>query len=594
MTTRPPGGDGRGAALAAWLDGAADAAAMGGSSPSDPGGRATSLNRQRIPARREKPPPSGGRGPSGDDPHQRNDDDPDDPDEDASSSRGARSSSSALLLSSSSSAGASPPPPPSWTWDDSDVLASYGAVFAVLALGSTDWAADLRLGYVPYFASLAFGCIYVGAHRGLCRDDRENLTLSQTAAAPLALSVSLLGVYVVLRFTAFDLGAIVGGYFWLLGSLAAGSTLSPFVNAAARRLFTRKSDPPPPLFALPVPPGFATDARTGAAATALPVTLADAIAYPVGVACATADLALGHGDYTLNNFLAFSIAADFLSVVGLGSFSAAAALLLGLLAYDAFWVFGSGDLVASVFGGGGGGGEEGANASVMMTVATSSSFQGPFRILFPRFDDVLDPAPPGAFPFSLLGLGDVAAPGLLACLALRYDASRATDMRARAVSAAEAFMGAFDDAWSEADERSVTGVADRLDETVAARAADAAERAFDRTADARDRRRASGGTGASDAVFCSSSDDLDSPPLAAPRAMGGRATFAATMRGYVVGLAVAIAINRVTGTGQPALVYLVPATLGSACWTAMQRDELRRWVGFEETSTRDREKRGRK
>jgi minor histocompatibility antigen H13 len=66
------------------------------------------------------------------------------------------------------------------------------------------------------------------------------------------------------------------------------------------------------------------------------------------------------------------------------------------------------------------------------------------------------------------------------------------------------------------------------------------------------------------------------------------------MRGYVVGLAVAIAINRVTGTGQPALVYLVPATLGSACWTAMQRDELRRWVGFEEPSTRDREKRGRK
>ena len=537
---------------------------MGGSSPSDPGGRATSLNRQRIPARREKPPPSGGRGPSGDDPHRRNDDDPDDP--------------------------------PSWTWDDSDVLASYGAVFAVLALGSTDWAADLRLGYVPYFASLAFGCIYVGAHRGLCRDDRENLTLSQTAAAPLALSVSLLGVYVVLKFTAFDPGALVGGYFWLLGSLAAGSTLSPFVNAAARRVwFTPRtsSDPPPPLFTLPVPPGFATDARTGAAATALPVSLADAIAYPIGVACATADLALGHGDFTLNNFLAFSIAADFLSVVGLGSFSAAAALLLGLLAYDAFWVFGSGDLVASVFGGG-----EGADASVMMTVATSSSFQGPFRILFPRFDDVLDPAPPGAFPFSLLGLGDVAAPGLLACLALRYDASRATDMRARAVSAAEAFMGAFDDAWSEADERSATGVADRLDETVAARAADAAERAFDRTADAlaRDgRRAASGGTGkVSDAVFCSSSDDSDAPPLAAPRAMGGRATFAATMRGYVVGLAVAIAINRVTGTGQPALVYLVPATLGSACWTATQRDELTRWVGFEETSTRDKEKRGRK
>ena len=36
------------------------------------------------------------------------------------------------------------------------------------------------------------------------------------------------------------------------------------------------------------------------------------------------------------------------------------------------------------------------------------------------------------------GLGDVAVPGLLACLALRYDASRATDMRARALAAADA------------------------------------------------------------------------------------------------------------------------------------------------------------
>ena len=36
------------------------------------------------------------------------------------------------------------------------------------------------------------------------------------------------------------------------------------------------------------------------------------------------------------------------------------------------------------------------------------------------------------FDFSLLGLGDIAVPGLLACLALRYDASRVVDMKARA------------------------------------------------------------------------------------------------------------------------------------------------------------------
>lgn len=37
----------------------------------------------------------------------------------------------------------------------------------------------------------------------------------------------------------------------------------------------------------------------------------------------------------------------------------------------------------------------------------------------------------------------MAVPGLLACLALRYDASRATNMRARAAAAAQAITGSL-------------------------------------------------------------------------------------------------------------------------------------------------------
>ena len=37
----------------------------------------------------------------------------------------------------------------------------------------------------------------------------------------------------------------------------------------------------------------------------------------------------------------------------------------------------------------------------------------------------------------------MAVPGLLACLALRYDASRATDMRTRAIAAADAITDAL-------------------------------------------------------------------------------------------------------------------------------------------------------
>ena len=43
-------------------------------------------------------------------------------------------------------------------------------------------------------------------------------------------------------------------------------------------------------------------------------------------------------------------------------------------------------------------------------------------------------------PGLLAGLGDVAVPGLLAGLALRYDASRATDMNGRARAAGAAMM----------------------------------------------------------------------------------------------------------------------------------------------------------
>ena len=45
----------------------------------------------------------------------------------------------------------------------------------------------------------------------------------------------------------------------------------------------------------------------------------------------------------------------------------------------------------------------------MLTVATSDAIVGPTRLLFPRVAGGTGEA--AAFPFSLLGLGDVAIPG---------------------------------------------------------------------------------------------------------------------------------------------------------------------------------------
>ena len=503
-----------------WLNGAEAAAAAGGSSP-DNAPKPGTTPRARLPARR----------------------DPNDPDD-------GRDVEERLL--------------PDFFWDPTDVLLSYSALLFVLCAGATPWAAGQRFGYVPYFTALASVSIYVGAHRGLVREDRETFSLEQSAAVPVACSASLLAVYLVLKYTEVDLAALVGGYFWLLGSVAVTSNLMLPIGAAGGEAWSERE-----LVSVPIPEGLAVDKETGEPVTQVPLTAAVAAAGAIGIAAATADLVLGHGNHTVNNFLACCIVADFLSLIGLGSFAAAGTLLAGLLLYDAFWVFGSG----YVFGDGT------MDSNVMMTVATSESFQGPFRLIFPRFDDVLNPPPPGVPPYSLLGLGDVAVPGLLACLALRYDASRATDMRGRATAAAAAFMGAFDDAWSEADVEAelASGVvgsrAEVLGDEVAEKAAAAAEAAFDAAADVL-------GDTTSGATL--EGGNTGGQNMMVPRSMGGRAFFSSVMVGYVGGLLLACGVNLVTGTGQPALVYLVPATLGSVLLTAGNRGEFGRLMAYKE------------
>lgn len=56
---------------------------------------------------------------------------------------------------------------------------------------------------------------------------------------------------------------------------------------------------------------------------------------------ASAELASGHTNFTLNNLVACLVATDILQLIGPRSFRTAGLLLLGLLAYDVFWVFGS-------------------------------------------------------------------------------------------------------------------------------------------------------------------------------------------------------------------------------------------------------------
>lgn len=429
-----------------------------------------------------------------------------------------------------------------YDWDAFDVFASYGALAVTLGVlpGALEHA---QLGYVPYFCALAATSIYIGAHRGLTRDFRETISFESSLAAPLALSASLLAVYVALELHV-DLSAVVSAYFFVLGAIAVAGNSAEILSACGSWWKTG-------LIKVPVPDGWASDRETGEVlkGAELDVTPAQMCGGVVGLALAAADLQAGHQNFTLNNVIACCIVTDFLSVIGFGSFKSCATALCGLLAYDAFWVFKSEDVIGK---------------NVMLTVATNQSFNGPFKLLFPRFEDVLNPLPLDSYPFSLLGLGDVAIPGLLCALMLRYDASRAVDLRGRANAAASAFMNIFESEGAE-----VASMPNRYD------------------GDSKGEYESDGfrsgiGKRAGDAAFFAYDEvgDIGDDSISVPSSLSGRAFFSASLSAYLIGLIVAVAANILTGEGQPALVYLVPVVLGVVAYTALSRGESDRVFEF--------------
>ena len=195
----------------------------------------------------------------------------------------------------------------------------------------------------------------------------------------------------------------------------------------------------------------------------------------------------------------------------LGSLRVATALLAGAFVYDIFWVFLSGKLFGS---------------SVMLKVATAGAPSVTRKMLLycwmglvpcPRSDGLpllvkvphvggWNPAPAE----SMLGLGDIALPGLLVAYVCRHDAVAALLRFAPVPGAPDAAPG--------------------------------------------------GGYSAA---------------RPAPDGLARGGYYAAAMAGYAVGLAMAygfmLALRHLIG-GQPALLYLVPCTLGAVVLVAWRRD----------------------
>eukprot|EP00435_Cladocopium_sp_Y103_P053154 s514_g16.t9 len=118
----------------------------------------------------------------------------------------------------------------------------------------------------------------------------------------------------------------------------------------------------------------------------------------VGLGLALAYVTTKH--WILNNIMGLSFCLLGIRHINLSNFRTGVVLLAGLFVYDVFWVFFSKPLFGS---------------NVMVSVA--KGIEAPMKLMLPR-----DFGGCGDFKFSMLGLGDIAVPGLFCALLAKWDA----------------------------------------------------------------------------------------------------------------------------------------------------------------------------
>lgn len=118
----------------------------------------------------------------------------------------------------------------------------------------------------------------------------------------------------------------------------------------------------------------------------------------IGLGLAVAYVTTKH--WILNNIMGLSFCLLGIRHINLSNFRTGVVLLAGLFVYDVFWVFFSKPLFGS---------------NVMVSVA--KGIEAPMKLMLPR-----DFGGRGDFKFSMLGLGDIAVPGLFCALLAKWDA----------------------------------------------------------------------------------------------------------------------------------------------------------------------------
>ncbi|KAL3802464.1 hypothetical protein ACHAW5_009723 [Stephanodiscus triporus] len=240
-----------------------------------------------------------------------------------------------------------------------------------------------RVESIVYFFGVAVCTVYLGGRQEVI-DRPERVSRDNALYAPVGASLAIGGLYLLLKM-GIDITSVYAIMVTVFGALAISDIGVPLLRNAFPGIDFAAAE-------VPVPTALAE--KTGLDNPRLP--LDGSVTLGLGVLCTLIYWAPAAMEqkFLISNAIAWALGMVSLGAISLGSFQTGAILLAGLFCYDVFWVFGT---------------------DVMMTVATK--VEAPVKFLYPApLSDT-----PRAYPFSVLGLGDVVIPGLFLRLMYKVD-----------------------------------------------------------------------------------------------------------------------------------------------------------------------------
>lgn len=229
----------------------------------------------------------------------------------------------------------------------------------------------------------------------------------------------------------------------------------------------------------------------------------------------------------LTNFLGFSFCYNTLQLLTPSTFWTGSLLLSSLFFYDIYFVF---------------------YTPMMVTVA--KKLDAPIKLLFPRPPSPEEAEMPDAVSLAMLGLGDIVIPGMVMCLALRFDL----------------FLYYK---WKGIQKAREEGEGNELVKA--------------------EYQNATGGWGERfwSRLIKSSKPELE-PPYYDARSFP-KTYFKASIIGYTLGMVTTVLAMQYSERGQPALLYLVPGVLLSLWGTALFKGDIRDMWHFSDAEEEEEE-----